>query len=480
MRLEDHRTGWSDDDPTTRRLMGPRARLALYVLATVSLPLAALGIAVLAVIDPDDVGTYQLVIAAAAVVAGIITYLNIRVTLGKTTHAVTAMTERARAVSAGHIGRFEPVPEDAPFELADLGRAFNDMFERVRSYVDELERSQGEFKRAINRLGDVFASTHDRTTIMDVALETSALVVGARTAVFWVVDGSHLVAARTYGEARVRERVAIGEGLAGAVAKDGWARIGEPEMRAPAEPHLEYAMAVAIADGDNETYGVVALYGRTTKSDFDGDDLATLQSFARQAEAAIVNTLLHEEAQLLAVTDGLTGLYNRREFERRAEEEHERAVRFGESFTVIEVDLDNFKTVNDTYGHPAGDAVLVEIARRLAEGTREVDVVARMGGEELVVLLPRTDLRGGVVTARKLRADVADTPVAIGDAGVLSVTASLGVASYPECGDDVGAVLSAADVALYRAKARGKDRVEAAARVAARPLRARRASQGGT
>jgi two-component system, cell cycle response regulator len=456
---------------------GRRVRLALYVAATVFLPLIALGFLIIELSDADEASVYRRIVVLAAATAGAVTYLSIRLTLRSTTSAIAAVSERARAVSAGHIGRFEPVPEDGPRETAELARAFNEMFARVREYVDELERSQHEFRRAISRLGDAFASTHDRETIMEVAVEASALVVGARAAVFWVNEGNELRAARAYGEARIREPIAVGEGLAGAVAADGWPRIGQPEQRAPAEPHLEFGMAVPVVS-EGKRFGVLGVYGRSTDLDYDADDLAALRSLARQAEAAIVNTFLHEEAQRLSVTDGLTGLTNRREFERRANEELERSGRFSEPFSIVLADLDAFKQVNDTYGHAAGDAVLIEVSRRLAEATREVDVVARLGGEELAALLPRTDLQGGMELARKLRAAVAASPVRF-QGKDLAISASFGVSSYPECGIDVSTLLQAADAALYRAKEAGKNRVEpaAVAVLASRPRR-RRTSRG--
>jgi diguanylate cyclase (GGDEF)-like protein len=129
---------------------------------------------------------------------------------------------------------------------------------------------------------------------------------------------------------------------------------------------------------------------------------------------------------------------------------------------VLALDLDRFKDVNDTYGHPAGDTVLAEFSRRLRAEVREVDLVFRQGGEEFVVLLPETDAAGGATVAERLRAAVRDRPVSIepGMAGVetpIWVTVSVGIAVHPEHGTTGQQVLDAADRALYAAKAAGRD-----------------------
>jgi diguanylate cyclase (GGDEF)-like protein len=130
--------------------------------------------------------------------------------------------------------------------------------------------------------------------------------------------------------------------------------------------------------------------------------------------------------------------------------------------TVLVLDLDHFKEVNDTYGHAAGDAVLGEFARRIRIGLREVDVAFRQGGEEFVVLLPETDAYGGAIVAERLGAAVRDRPVAIdprraGQADEIFISVSIGVAVFPEHGSTAQQVLDAADDALYAAKDAGRD-----------------------
>ena len=219
-------------------------------------------------------------------------------------------------------------------------------------------------------------------------------------------------------------------------------------------------MAIPMHSGGRLS-GALAVY-RSERRPFSDDDADTFATLARQAETALDNVFLHEEAQRLSITDGLTGVWNRRHFEMRALEAIQAAVRFGEPFGVVMVDIDHFKQVNDTHGHQTGDAVLVELASRLSSATREVDLVARYGGEEFVLLLPRTALAGAANLAEKVRRAVASAPVRF-DEHELSVTVSCGVAVYPGHGASVRELVAASDAALYRAKAGGRNRVELAA-----------------
>ncbi|MCP5261007.1 MAG: GGDEF domain-containing protein [Rhodoferax sp.] len=168
-----------------------------------------------------------------------------------------------------------------------------------------------------------------------------------------------------------------------------------------------------------------------------------------------------DELVWLATRDALTALYNRREFMRLAEEELRRAQRHGGFTSAIVVDLDHFKVINDRYGHPAGDKVLVHVAQCLLGGVRATDLVARIGGEEFMVLLPRTDIEAATQLADKLRRLLHAAPASIGRDLQIPVTASFGVGCLPAGGDGAIAPLyAAADKALYDAKRLGRNRVE--------------------
>ncbi len=167
-----------------------------------------------------------------------------------------------------------------------------------------------------------------------------------------------------------------------------------------------------------------------------------------------------EALRRLATRDQLTGLLNRREFDRILAEESERASRFGRPLALILVDIDHFKRVNDTHGHPAGDEVLREVARRVGGLMRTVDRVTRFGGEEFALVVMEMDRPAALETARRICVELARTPIQVGDI-VLPVTVSAGMAVMPGDADDGKALIAAADKALYAAKAAGRNRAMA-------------------
>ncbi len=355
----------------------------------------------------------------------------------------------------------EPPADDA--ELAKLADAFNQMLARIREQKKELEERDAAFRSALNRLGDALTVTHDRAGIISAVLETSAISVGARCGAFYAVvpASGNLRAMTSYGCEIEGNQLKPGEGVAGAaVARDEVMHVPGDAKLAPNEPIADAAVGVPLRRG-NHAIGVLALYGRGPAETFSEDDVHLLQSLVRQAETAIENTFLYEEATRLSITDGLTGLWNRRLFDLRMSEELQRAIRFQEPFGLLLVDLDHFKTVNDRFGHQAGDAVLVELSRRLTDATREVDVVTRFGGEEFALILPKTPVQGTVRLGEKVREVVANEPFVAGNASI-PVTVSVGAAGYPDHGLSVPDLLAAADAALYRAKENGRNRVEEA------------------
>jgi diguanylate cyclase (GGDEF)-like protein len=322
-----------------------------------------------------------------------------------------------------------------------------------------------DFREALARLGDVLASTRDRQVMVTALLEVTTTYLGARTGAFFVVvAGSErlrpMETAGTVTDVDIGE-LAGGAGLAAAASRAGravsWPRDGDDARPAPEEPEPgAAAIAIPLRSGGHP-FGVLAYYGR--QSPYDEEDVDSLEILVRQAETAIENSFLYEEAVRLSLTDGMTGLWNRRNFDMRLEAELSRALRFSEPFAVVFVELDQMKSVNDRYGHQAGDTVLIELARRLTEAVREVDVVARWGGDEFTLLLPKTSLAGALLLAEKIRAAAGNAPFRI-DTGSLDITISVGVAAYPEHGSSGKELVAAADAAMYRAKANGRNRVE--------------------
>jgi two-component system cell cycle response regulator len=167
-----------------------------------------------------------------------------------------------------------------------------------------------------------------------------------------------------------------------------------------------------------------------------------------------------EQLRLLATRDPLTGLRNRREFERLLANEWQRCVRFQRSFALVVADIDHFKKVNDNYGHPAGDAVLKHVAALLTGQLRSVDHLARIGGEEFAIIMVETNVKEAVETIKRLLVLLADTPCALPDREKsVGVTISAGIAMMPDYPDGTEALFKAADKALYTAKRTGRNRV---------------------
>jgi diguanylate cyclase (GGDEF)-like protein len=194
-------------------------------------------------------------------------------------------------------------------------------------------------------------------------------------------------------------------------------------------------------------------------------DMNLLVSFASPVAMAVDNARLHARVTSLALTDGMTGLYNRRAFDQFLETEVNRAERYHHELSLIILDMDSFKEYNDTCGHPAGDERLKAIAFILLENLRDPDAAARYGGEEFAVILPHTAKQGALSLAERLRASAeAQSPeLPNGYSYIPGYTISLGVATFPCDCDSVAALLLAADQAEIAAKRFGKNRVCTAA-----------------
>jgi diguanylate cyclase (GGDEF)-like protein len=218
----------------------------------------------------------------------------------------------------------------------------------------------------------------------------------------------------------------------------------------PLRPEVRARMVVPLVMYGETTGALVA--ESSDDEAFGPNQLRLFDAIGGQAAAAVENARLYA----LANVDGLTGLYVRRYFDLRVQEEIERARRFGTSFALVMLDLDDFKRLNDTHGHLVGDRALREVAALAQRQLRGVDLAARYGGEELAFLLPRTSLADAHAVAERIRAAISKD-----DFGGVTITASLGVAGWTEAGvTDPERLVERADAALYRAKAAGKNRVE--------------------
>jgi two-component system cell cycle response regulator len=405
--------------------------------------------------------TLWLVVVAGVLLAVLFGWLLAR-TLSRPLERLAA---GAREVSAGNLEvRLDRHQGEA--DIARVADAFNTMTTSLQHYVEELKESRDELRRGLARLGATLQSTHDLDAMLGVVLDSAATTLGARSGVVFLLAGRRFRLEVAKGlQLPPDAKLEVGKGVAGRAAT------GVPVLY-PAdtdvmpdvevEPVTNTAVAVPLIRADR-TIGVLALYHRTVPEPFDREDATTLASFATQASVAIENVLLHREAERLSITDGLTGIWNRRYLGLTLAKEIDRAQRFERPLSVLMVDIDHFKTVNDEHGHPRGDEVLVEITRRImAEIRSQIDFLTRYGGEEFVIVLPETPAQGAMIVAEKIRRSIGDESFRSDSGPPVSVTVSIGAATYPEDGDTVSVLVGAADAAMYKAKDAGRDRVAAA------------------
>jgi len=214
------------------------------------------------------------------------------------------------------------------------------------------------------------------------------------------------------------------------------------------EPRLRSYLGIPLTTPDGYNLGALCAIDTEPRS-FDATQIAVMQSFA----SLVLNEL---ELRQIAMSDGLTGTMTRRGWVEAAEREIARSGRYGTEASIIVLDVDHFKLVNDVYGHPAGDAVLRVIAQRCRDALRDSDLLGRIGGEEFAVLLPETDAQGAAELAERLREAIAAAPVEA-NGTPMRVTASFGVCALGDRIRTVDAWLAVADGLLYEAKAAGRN-----------------------
>jgi diguanylate cyclase (GGDEF)-like protein len=243
-------------------------------------------------------------------------------------------------------------------------------------------------------------------------------------------------------------------------------RHGALYSEAEAVKELGSVAIVPLKSADKQIVGAIVIEG-TEPRDVRSEDAKNLRLLGALAEAGLETVWQIEEITRRATTDPLTGLYNRGYFENILRLVVTETERFGGASSLLMIDLDNFKQVNDNYGHPAGDTVLRAVAEVLSGRKRAVDSCFRYGGEELALLLPRTEIDGAAELAERLREAVASKRIEW-QGTVIPITISCGVAAYPTSADSAEGLLAAADDALYAAKAAGRNCVRVAGRHPAR------------
>jgi diguanylate cyclase (GGDEF)-like protein len=357
--------------------------------------------------------------------------------------------------AAKHIGRGDfsvEVPTEGNDEFAALGKEFNSMARQLEGRLEELQLERGRLQETVRRVGESLGKGLDRDALLGIVVQTAVDGVGADCGRVVMRQGANGTLAEAARAGNVSSYMAAIQAAEAAALEGGEA----------AETQISGANALArplpAPEPEDGVLGVISIArpGRP----FTERQRELFAYLTNQAAISIENVDLHEAIQRQAVTDELTGLFNHRRFQEVMTAEVERTRRFGQELGLIMLDIDDFKRVNDTYGHLQGDFVLREVARVLRESSREIDEPARYGGEEMAVALPQTGIQGAFDFAERVRQriEALHLPLLDGD-GTLRVTASFGAASLPHSAKvDKDALVAAADAALYRAKRSGKNR----------------------
>ncbi len=345
---------------------------------------------------------------------------------------------------------------------------------------ESIQIARKDLDRSLHKLSMLFDVTRalgavqDLTRLLKMILERAIDSVDAEKGSLMLLDEQtdELVIRVVYGlpdkevERKINDgeiqctRFGRGEGIAGQVLESGEVvRVNNVEdekgfVKREGSQQVRSILCVPLVV-EQEVLGVINITNRKGGGTFGPEDEEILGSLANQAAVAIARTRLYEAA----ITDGLTGLFVRRFAMHRLGEEVKRARRYDSQLSLIMCDIDHFKRVNDTWGHQAGDAVIIAVAAALKREMREdIDVAGRYGGEEFVLILPATSGRDAAVAAERLRASIEEMVVDIGGDKTLSKTMSFGVA---ELGPDGTAetLVGRADAALYASKETGRNRV---------------------
>lgn len=344
------------------------------------------------------------------------------------------------------------------------------VFTLVRLNSSEKKRKQAEEEVLIShsellvlyKVSSAISQTIDTDKLFDIVLDTVTgldILNLERKGGIFIVEGDRMKLVSHLGHPEVflnlHKDMKVGDCLCGFAAKTGEIVISNnsdkdcrhticyPEMT----PHGHIIIPLKARD---KVVGVLYLY-LPTDFGIDESRLKLFTSIGNQIGVAIDNSRLYEETKKFSLHDPLTGLANRRLMDIMIEKSLARVRRFKTSLSVIMLDIDHFKKYNDTYGHTAGDNLLVQVAKLILKMTRQIDLAVRYGGEEFLVLLPETELTRASEVAERIRKTVEGKTV---------VTISLGVSSYHKGIEKEEDLIKKADEALYKAKQKGRNRVE--------------------
>lgn len=413
--------------------------------------------------------TRELLQATAAVSEGNLDYRIDRVPageMGRLAESFNAMTAQLKALYQENIDR------ERELTLAQEELKYKEVLEQKN---EEVERTNRELKAHLGELSALFQlnqamiSTLDISQLFERIMEVLRDVIGCEgmALLLYHPGMEELELRKTAGlDLNLLQGTAVrlDSPLIGRAARSQELfylpnlAVDYPKLGYVGNTSLPGSMVCAPMVVKKRLAGVLNLY-KSGIHGFTEVELKLVQAVANQAAIAVENARLYEKTRNLSNTDELTGLANRRYFHEIMKREMAQARRYASRFSLIMADVDHFKLYNDTCGHLVGDLALKSIAQILLQNTRGIDLVARFGGEEFVILLPKTDRRGALAAAEKLRQCVAEAVFAqpLGNSGG-GLTLSLGVAEFPVDGKEMYELLDRADRALYRAKELGRNR----------------------
>lgn len=339
---------------------------------------------------------------------------------------------------------------------------------------DPLERRNEELETLVE-IGKALTSTLDLREVLSIIMEKVSLLLKPKTWSLLLLDEKtdelkFEIAVSPVAERLKDIRLRKGEGIAGWVALHG-----EPVLIPNVNEDLRFAREIDIAiafttrsivcvplKSKNRILGVIELVNSLEEGLFSEADLKIVCTMADYAAIAIENARYFEKVHELAITDDLTGLRNSRHLLDLLDYEIDRARRYGNPLSLVFLDLDFFKDINDTHGHLVGSRLLTEMAQLINKHVRKSDVAARYGGDEFVVVLPNTGKDGAFTMASNLRRLIKDHYFLAEEGYRIRLTASFGVASYPADAQSKVALLRLADQAMYRVKDTTRDGIETA------------------
>lgn len=383
---------------------------------------------------------------------------------GKTSRPILALTKAISVIEQGKLnGRVNIQTED---EIGQLGQAFNRMARNLEASHQALIKKSNQLQ-VLYEAASALNSITSTEIIIKLLLDIARKVTDARYAAIGIFNEEgtiirfHHAGLSPKQEEERKGRLSTppqGLGILGALQREGrpirLEDLSQDPRSAgfpPGHPPMKSFLGVPLRiRGKN--LGNLYVTEKTNGQPFSEEDEALLVMIGRDASIALDNARLYEETRRLANTDSLSGLYNRRYFEEQLRKELDRSERYRRSFSLMILDINHFKQINDTHGHLAGDRALKIVAENLTKSIRAADVAARIGGDEFAVLLPETDQAGASQMAQRLKRQCAVKGFNTENGTSLPLEVSIGTATYPLDAVNIEDLIKSADQALYRDK----------------------------